>query len=181
MGRGLSPDARLLVNPLRTTFHVLVWDLDTGELVADLDDLVEATRAAPRETLRMSSDAEFTPDGSRLVVPTYLGTVGIWESETWDLVTLIDPESGFRDIDFLDDRIAVTLQRDGTLTLRDARDFEILAGPVQAFAEANAHGGRVVAIADDSSVVVASTITGAHVHDGRTLEPIGDPSLTSPN
>ena len=76
MTRGLSPDAQLLVNPLRSTFHVLVWDLDTGELVADLDDLVAATAGAPRETLRFPSDAEFTPDGRRLVVPTYLEPLG---------------------------------------------------------------------------------------------------------
>lgn len=84
-GAGFSPDGARLVTYADVDRVARVWDAETGELIATIQDSV------PPVTGRASSveDVDFSPDGSLLATASIDGTVRVWDASTGALVTVL--------------------------------------------------------------------------------------------
>ena len=100
---------------------VRVFELETGVLVAELDDLV-----ALADGNGLVSSVGFSPDGSRLVVGTDNGAAVVWDTSTWEPVEPLLSRGGAAvRVKFSPDgRWLVSVALDGTITLRDPETFQ---------------------------------------------------------
>ena len=172
---GLSSDGDTVVlpaEPTRTVVHVM--DRRSGETLAVLDEFTKAVPESTASVAKIASDVEFDPNGERMVVATIGGAWGVWDTDDWSLIRPIENgHDRIMDLDFSDDgRIVASITVFGELTIRDAADFTILAGPIAAHRNASS-GGKAVSITNDGRLVVTDGDDGAKLWDIDTLEQIG--------
>jgi WD40 repeat protein len=164
-----TPDHEQFVHPWNFGNGIVdVYDVASGERLERLTDVADAIAGGDAYMLV----PRFASDGNRLVTPSWEEWVAVYDPATWDLIELIEPEDGFREIVFLPDgERAITLSEEG-LEIRDAADLRtVLAGPVPSEEEPGL--GRVLEITTDGRYLKTAGVTGAQLWDAETLQPIG--------
>lgn len=119
-GHDISPDGRLLAlggtlltSPGELATHV--WDVETGDLVALLDDFANDESTVVRST-------RFSPDGERLLLATDDGMAVFYDTREWNRVEPVLSAGGGAVVQAAyshDGRTLATVSTDGTITLRD--------------------------------------------------------------
>jgi WD40 repeat protein len=166
-----TPDRRQFLAPWVFGEGILdVYDVASRRLIHHLTDVDDA---APPLT-SYSNSPKFSTDGRRLVYPTESEYVGVYDTDTWNLVELLDPTVGFTNLAFTPDGAhAITLSSRG-LELRDANDLRsVLLGAVPGVDDPGT--GRVLEITTDGRYLKTAGFNGAQLWDPTTLVPIGEP------
>jgi DNA-binding SARP family transcriptional activator/WD40 repeat protein len=161
----LSPDGQtIVVDAVGGDGLVSVVDLASDTVVAKLDaprqdDDVDGNESFVR-------DLEFTPDGTMLVVVTFVGGVYFYETETWTEVREPIPHTeGFDGIDFTSDgtRAVTRSEQRQEIELRDATTFDIVGGPWRAPQSVTVGPQNPDIAATDDYVVIGGSGLGAGI------------------
>jgi WD40 repeat protein len=105
---------RLAVSTEDEVNNVSVWDLATGQVVAQM------THSMP-----MGGVVRFSPDGTRLLTTGRDGFGRIWDTSSADLLLELEGHTGpVQDGIWISDRTAATVSGDGTTRLWDTRSGE---------------------------------------------------------
>ena len=101
--------------------HLYVFDIETGAVIERREGFGS-----------VDSEAQFNPDKTRLITTDTKGNATLWNTETWEHVT------DFREVDdngvlrarFAPSGELLTLDRDGTILVRDPDTFEPIGSPM---------------------------------------------------
>jgi len=107
---------RLAVTTEDEVNNVSVWDLSTGQVVAQMTDLMP-----------MGGVVRFSPDGARLLTTGRDGFGRIWDASSGELLLELEGHTGpVQDGIWVSDSTAATVSGDGTARLWDTRSGENL-------------------------------------------------------
>ncbi len=152
---------------------VVVRDYRTGEVVAELSELVDLIEGNDMPFIDWSMGPSFSPDGSRLAASTWSGAAVGWRTDTWEATRLryagayvngasrpvFDPTGRY---------VAASAGR-RAMSLFDATTFEPVKDlplPVQGLpmsASFNADGSRLAVTLDTAFTVVLDVETGRQI------------------
>ncbi len=175
---GLSPDGRWVAIATFGDGAVHIHDAQSGEVVAELDAVLDASPPGLDPRGLYATDLEFTSDGAELVVAIRAANeVRFYDTTTWtESRPALTGDESFNDIDFAsDDSFALTYDFDRGLELRSMPSLELVVGPYRPLLDFGLGGHNPDILAGDKYAVLASKVEGAIIVDIENFVQVGDP------
>lgn len=143
---------------------VNIWDMNTGKLVRELDDLFFSANSEPREPA-------FSPDGTKVVTASYGNVVGVWDAHNGRLLYALPGHTKPVDCAIFSSNGSklATRSQDGTARIWDMNTLKVLqvlrghAGGVAA-AIFSANGDKIITESGDHTVRIWNAVTGEELH-----------------
>jgi WD40 repeat protein len=163
----VSPDGRSLVTEGELSNGIRIWDLESGQLIAD------GKQHEPQFGNYVNSVA-ISRDGRRIVTASNDRTIQLWDAET--AAPIGGPLSGHRDtVDVVtfsaNGEQVISRSTDNTIRVWNANPTGTLGRPLSGVVSAN------VAITRDARRIVWYSDAAINVWDMQTLEPVLPPLI----